>query len=198
MEPGLRLWLVRHGQTAWNASGLCLGRTDLPLNQFGRETVLALKNRIDINACDVIYCSPSKRALETARILIQGHSKPIRISRDLQEINFGTWEGKSWQYITENRYKEWIMWKQDPLHSAPYGGESLEDVAERMARLYRVLQEGHEGQTLETEDLLSQTVLVSKTEVMETATHDRKKGGRQWQHEAYGRDISNSVWSRFP
>ena len=148
MEPGLRLWLVRHGQTAWNASGLCLGRTDLNLNQYGVKMVKALKKHIDIVACDAVYSSPTKRALETARILTTGYSKPIQMSKDLQEVDFGVWEGQTWENITGHREKEWDMWRQDPVHSAPHGGESLEAVAMRMMHFYRTLLENHEGQTI--------------------------------------------------
>ena len=143
-----RLWLVRHGQTPWNASGRCIGRTDLHLNQFGRETVKVLKEYIDIEACDAIYCSPSNRAIETAQILTHGHSQSVIISKALREIDFGSWEGETWQNINKNHEMEWNTWKQDPVHSAPYGGESLEDVARRMAQLYRVFQESHAGQTI--------------------------------------------------
>lgn len=148
MNPGLRLWLVRHGQTDWNATGLCLGLTDLPLNQNGKDAVRNLQKYINLNACDVIYVSPLKRTIKTANILVNRKPVPQKIINDLREIDFGHWEGKSWDKIQRYYESEWFTWKQNPIYSAPYGGESLSDVANRAESFLKVLKTQLEGQTI--------------------------------------------------
>jgi alpha-ribazole phosphatase len=148
MKENMRLWLVRHGQTEWNNAGFCLGHTDLPLNRLGRESAHKLQRQIDLDLCETVYCSPKARAIETAKIIIGSYHVPLEIERDLCEMDFGHWEGESWDAIHTKWIYEWDRWMKDPLYSAPYGGESLDEVSRRMAHFYRRLLHEHKEKTV--------------------------------------------------
>jgi broad specificity phosphatase PhoE len=66
----LRLYLVRHGQTAWNATGRYQGRIDIPLDERGRAQALALQPRLADVPFTAVYTSALSRAQETADLLI--------------------------------------------------------------------------------------------------------------------------------
>ena len=62
----MRLYLVRHGQTAWNAQKRFMGQFDISLDETGRAQVAALGNRLKDEHVDMIYASDLSRAWDTA------------------------------------------------------------------------------------------------------------------------------------
>jgi alpha-ribazole phosphatase len=121
MHGGLlkRLILVRHTQPAL-AEGICYGRMDLDLaptwpREF--EQCLAL-----IPAAGSILSSPSSRCLRLAQALGQRDGVDVQVDDRLLELNFGTWEGLSWDEIPRDSIDEWVA---DAVDHAPGDGESL-------------------------------------------------------------------------
>jgi len=74
----VRLLLVRHGETDWNAERRIQGVTDVPLNDTGRRQALRLRRRLAGLAIDAVYTSDLCRSLETARIVVGSHPFPAR------------------------------------------------------------------------------------------------------------------------
>jgi uncharacterized phosphatase len=89
-----RLSLVRHGQTDWNRDGLLQGRTDIPLNDTGREQAHEAGQALRVRRFDGIYASPLSRALETAAIIASelGMPAPTPVP-GLEERSYGRAEG---------------------------------------------------------------------------------------------------------
>ncbi len=90
------LYLIRHGETAFNVQQRICGRTDVDLNENGiRQAAEAGRFFIDRQTKpDVILCSPLRRAAQTADILNQNLHAPIVYLPDLQEIDCGDYEGR--------------------------------------------------------------------------------------------------------
>ena len=65
----MQLYLVRHGETDWNAAHRIQGSTDIPLNATGRVQALATGRLLARRPWDAIYASPLSRAYETATII---------------------------------------------------------------------------------------------------------------------------------
>lgn len=98
-------WYLRHGETDWNRQGLAQGRTDIPLNETGRQQalqagrVLASLFRQRAKPFDRIVSSPLTRAFVTAETVqktIQhytGITLPLHVDDNLQEVCFGIQEG---------------------------------------------------------------------------------------------------------
>jgi broad specificity phosphatase PhoE len=130
---GPRLFLVRHGQTDWSASGRHTGWTDLPLNDTGRRQAGLLAARLSPMRFTAVYTSPLIRALDTCRAA--GLADDAVIDQDLREWNYGDYEGRTTDDIRESRHG-WTIWS-DPVP----GGESVDDVAARARRVIeRALQ----------------------------------------------------------
>lgn len=88
-------YVVRHGETDWNAKGLIQGHTDVPLNATGKKQALDLAGELRGIEFRAIFASDLKRAWETAVIIAQHHKKqPVATTRLLRERPFGPFEGR--------------------------------------------------------------------------------------------------------
>lgn len=94
------LYIMRHGKTDWNSSHKLQGRTDIPLNDEGRLMAKnACREYKNVNI-DICFCSPLKRATETARIVLEGRNIPIIKDDRLVEMSFGKYEGMENVFLT--------------------------------------------------------------------------------------------------
>ncbi len=130
----MEIYIVRHGETVWNAKKLLQGSTDIELNEKGRELAGLTGQNLETVHFDVIYSSPLIRAYETA-CLIRGH-RNIPIIRDerLRELCFGINEGKNFSKLLEDESDPFhYFFKRPDLYQAPEKGETLEHICERAA-----------------------------------------------------------------
>jgi broad specificity phosphatase PhoE len=142
------IYLVRHGQTAWNKEEVFRGRTDVPLNETGlKEAELAgmYLKEIDIHA---VYSSPLSRARQTAEKIAQFHSLDVQPLDGLIDMSFGNWEGHSLNEVREKDGERYRQWRDEPHLVRLPGGDTLDQVRVRaMAALETVVQE-HPEKTL--------------------------------------------------
>lgn len=117
------LYLVRHGETDWNKLHRFQGRTDILLNKDGIAQAECLNKRFS-SQFDVIYTSPLKRAVQTAKIIAKDLDIKPAIYEDLIEIDFGEWEGSSFKDIKEKFKEEYQLWQTDEEIGPLMGGES--------------------------------------------------------------------------
>lgn len=110
------LYIVRHGQTDWNVAGMMQGRTDIPLNQSGKDQAGALANYLQAVPIEVTYASPLVRAYETAATINQHFDHVIIKDERLIERGFGTAEGKSFQDYIEPQTNELVVEDAEPMH----------------------------------------------------------------------------------
>jgi broad specificity phosphatase PhoE len=116
------LYLVRHGQTAANASGRLLGRADPPLSALGRRQAAALRSIVPPDAR--VVSSPLARARETAAAL----SDVVATDDRWIELDYGTFDGLP---AAEVPAATWRAWRSDP-EFVPPGGESLATLGVRV------------------------------------------------------------------
>lgn len=91
----MEIFLVRHGQTEWNALEKMQGQTDIELNEIGREQAQITGEQIKNENIDLIITSPLKRAKETAEIISKNFNAPMIEDKRLMERGFGELEGKT-------------------------------------------------------------------------------------------------------
>jgi alpha-ribazole phosphatase len=128
----MRLMLVRHGRTDWNAQRRYQGWSDLPLNEVGLRQANTLAARLAGEQVGAIYASDLQRAMQTAQIIAEKHSRPVISDLRLREMSFGDWEGLTFDEIQARWPGEANAWRGDSLRVAPPGGETLAQVAERV------------------------------------------------------------------
>jgi broad specificity phosphatase PhoE len=90
-----RLYLVRHGETEWNAQGKLLSRTDEPLNDAGVRQASGLAQHLAHIRWTAVFSSPMVRARRTTELLLAGSRFPgeIVVDEKLVEMDFGPYEG---------------------------------------------------------------------------------------------------------
>ena len=133
------LYLVRHGETEWNRARRIQGRTDIPLNDTGRDQARASGRLLARRQWDAVLASPLSRAFETASIIATelGLPEPEPLPA-VVERNYGEAEGLDWQQL-ELRF---------PASADVPGRESREDVAARVVPALIELAERQADQRL--------------------------------------------------
>src|SRR6516225_5242412 len=121
-----RLFLARHGDTAWTDSRQRTGRTDIPLNERGEERARLLGERLKRFAFARVFTSPLQRASKTCALA--GFGEVAEADPDLAEWDYGNFEGKLTGQILRER-PGWELFRD----GCP-GGESPGDVAARADR----------------------------------------------------------------
>jgi alpha-ribazole phosphatase len=119
-----KLYLIRHGETEQNKTGVLMGSTDTPLNDHGRLQAATLGERLNALEVDSIFSSPLSRAVETAA-LVFGEETPIITDSSLQEFHFGEWEGMHFSEIARQYPEIWEKWLTDWEQTHIPGGEAF-------------------------------------------------------------------------
>lgn len=128
------LRLARHGETEWNVRKWIQGSTDTPLNENGILQAGRLADRLLEEGFRParIYTSPLRRALDTARIVSDALRAKCIPCPGLEEINFGLWEGRTWEQVQERYPAEFRQWYKNRRYERPPQGESYQDLLNRM------------------------------------------------------------------
>jgi broad specificity phosphatase PhoE len=87
------LYIVRHGETDWNAQGLVQGHTDRPLNETGKKQAQELGNTLKDVHFEAAFSSDLLRAKQTAEIIALEHKLAVEATKVLREQYFGKLEG---------------------------------------------------------------------------------------------------------
>jgi probable phosphoglycerate mutase len=127
------IYVVRHGETEWNAINKVLGRTDIPLNFRGMDQARELARSLTDLKVDVFLCSPLTRTRQTADAIAEVIGIPYEIDNRLIEQDFGKFEG------IDRFAGEYQNAKREYFARYP-GGESYFDMASRVYPLIRELE----------------------------------------------------------
>ena len=130
------IYLVRHGATEWNKDGIFRGRKDLPLSEEGKRQALSTARRLKNSSIDSVYSSPLKRAVETAEAIASECGCRIVKVEGLIDLNFGDWEGRTFEWVRTNDPERYMLYKRSPQHCTVPGGESLKDCYDRAFRTF--------------------------------------------------------------
>ena len=130
----MRLLLARHGETPWNAEGRYQGREDIALSATGEAQARALGERLRARRIDRALASPLSRARRTAELALgPDRASLLSIDAGLMEIAHGSWEGLLAPEIRERDPERARAWRETPDEVQMPGGESLQQVLDRVA-----------------------------------------------------------------
>ena len=133
-----KLILVRHGQTEMNAQSLYFGKLNPPLNDLGISQAYQAKEKLLDIDYDIIYSSPLERAKQTAEIC-NYLDKEIIFDSNLEEINFGIFEGLTFKQISE-KYPNEVKKMEEDWKSFNYvTGESPKEMFQRAISFLKTL-----------------------------------------------------------
>lgn len=144
----VRIILIRHGETTWNAEGRYQGQVDTPLSPKGIAQGKAAAKALEDVHIDCCYSSPLSRAYDTCSFAAAFHHLPVTKVAGLTEIAHGEWEGIHADEI-EARYPEaFHLWHTHPEKVHMPGGECLEDVRRRARKALDEIADASEGKTI--------------------------------------------------
>ena len=128
----IMFYILRHGRTDWNDEHRLQGEVDIPLNETGRQMAYDAAEKYKDIDFDICYCSPLKRAQETARIFLADRNPAVEIITDnrLHEMCFGDYEG-----VKNIRQKPecpvYLLFEEPEKYVAKDGAESFEELYHR-------------------------------------------------------------------
>ncbi len=128
----LRLLLVRHARTTWNAEGRVQGGGSI--DELGRAQALALAERLRKESFDGIYASNTLRARQTAQVVARLHGIKVRERNLLRDLDYGRFAGAFLSDFQRERPGLIEQWQAHPETVHFEGGESLGDLRIRMLR----------------------------------------------------------------
>jgi broad specificity phosphatase PhoE len=133
----MKLYLIRHGQTVWNAENRIQGHLGVSLDETGiqqAEQMAVRLQQMGVQPHQVIT-SDLQRALETAERIAQYLEAPIEVMPGLRERAWGEWEG-----ITGTEIKErYPMTKEERIQFVPKGAESTPQFWQRVREAWQAI-----------------------------------------------------------
>lgn len=129
-----KLVLVRHGETEFNKSSRYQGVLDIELNDKGKQQAEKLYNFLKDEEFDVIYSSTLQRAYNTIKDIADYQDKKVHTLKELKEINFGEWEGLTFEEIEKKHPKLAKKWAKNPICCKPPEGEHIKEVEQRVGK----------------------------------------------------------------
>jgi broad specificity phosphatase PhoE len=141
-----RWYLVRHGETHWNAEERIQGQSDIPLHETGRREAALTGRRLADVRFAAVYASDLARTQETARIILGAQSvqpPEVETHADLREVEYGLFEGMTWSEIRDMDGRMGNRQFVRDLDFAPPKGESFRQVLARTGTFASMLRERH-------------------------------------------------------
>jgi probable phosphoglycerate mutase len=126
----MRLILLRHGRTAWNAQRRFQGQSDPPLDDVGRMQAYEVAGLVAALRPDLLVSSDAARAMQTAELVSTAVGLPVHAEPRLRERSLGHWEGLTRDEVAAKYPDEFADWVAGRDVSGR-GGETREQVAER-------------------------------------------------------------------
>lgn len=139
---------VRHGETLWNQSKRYQGHSDIPLNETGIEQAKKVAKRLAGEKIHGIYSSDLLRAVQTGKIIGEEHDVEPVMVKEFREVNFGMWEGLSYEAIMAEWPEVLSAIYERPGSVQIPGGESFYDVQERTIRGLTKCLLSHQDETI--------------------------------------------------
>jgi ribonuclease H / adenosylcobalamin/alpha-ribazole phosphatase len=138
--------LLRHGAHDLVDRVLCGRTTGGGLSERGRAQAAALGLRLAGRRLTALWSSPVRRARETAEIVAVAAGREVQVDEALHEIEFGAWTGRTFAELDPD--PDWRRWNAARDAARPPGGESMEEVRERVAGWFERALARYGGETI--------------------------------------------------
>ena len=143
-----KIIFVRHGQTEWNVLGRYQGQTDIALSPLGIEQAEKLAAHFPVDKVEAVYSSDLVRAMTTARCVADRFGLTVEPRLELRELNFGDWEGLTYDEIVAKWPDALNNFFQHPdVLEIPHG-ESFPKLRERALDAVEKIVACHPNQTV--------------------------------------------------
>ncbi|MBM3232441.1 histidine phosphatase family protein [Candidatus Pacearchaeota archaeon] len=136
----MKLILLRHGQTFGNEGNVYEGHLPGKLSPIGVEQAKKVASRLKDEKIDAIFCSDIGRAMETAKEIVAYHKHtPFFISKEIRELNFGSWQGKT---------KKELGFREGYRPPLPADAETRDQLFNRVKSFLELIKESYSDKTI--------------------------------------------------
>lgn len=143
-----KIYVVRHGQTAWNLEEVFRGRADIPLDDTGKKEVHLAGEALKDETIHAIYSSPLSRSMETAENIAKFQNVDVAPLNAIIDISYGDWEGKSLAEVQKKSPDLYELWLKEPHNVRFPNGETLEEVRIRTIEAVDHLVDQHKDEAI--------------------------------------------------
>jgi len=143
-----KVYVVRHGQTAWNLEEVFRGRADIPLDDTGKKEVHLAGEALKDETLHAVYSSPLSRSMETAENVAKFHNIAVTPLEAIIDISYGEWEGVSLKEVEEKFPDLYSLWLKEPHRVRFPNGETLEEVRARTMEALKKLVAKHPNEAI--------------------------------------------------
>lgn len=142
------IYLIRTGQTTWEAEGRVPGGVDVPLTETGKAVTAATAEALKELKPAALYYAPDAAAKTTARIIAKKLHTRAKSLKDLADIDFGLWQGMRWSEVEKRHPKAYRKLLENPLSVAPPEGEPVANALRRIRKILQTLAERHREEVI--------------------------------------------------
>lgn len=143
-----KIYLLRHGETAWNIEKVFRGQAEVPLTENGKRQAQFAADHLRNKGIEAIYTSPLERGRKTAEIVGVTLNLKSMIKEKLTGLNFGAWQGRPYSEIANKYPKEFERYKTAPDTFQSPGGETLNEAMKRSMNLLKEIEKKHPNGTV--------------------------------------------------
>jgi len=144
----LRLFVLRHGETASTRERRFAGWRDVPLTDAGLRQCEAAAAALSGVAVSAVYASPLERARTSAEAIAKPHRLAVQVAPAFRELGFGEWEGRTRADVAAAYPELHDTWLTAPQTFTAPGGEALAAVSARVGAGIEELRAAHDGQVV--------------------------------------------------
>jgi len=138
----LKIYFLRHGETASSQTGGFCGELDQELTAIGEQMAAAFADTYKSMEWKAVFVSPMKRTMATAKPICDAIGQEMQLRAGLKEMNFGQWEGKTKEQVKQEYLEDYINWLTEPAWNPPTGGgETATEVASRASLVMAEIQQ---------------------------------------------------------
>jgi len=143
----MELYIVRHGETIENATGIIQGWSHGTLSKKGKEQAIKLAKRIEKINPDIIYCSDLRRCKQTIAPYLKKHKTKIIYTKDLRERSQGIFDGKSGAEASQWKKEKGIPTESKHKWKFTFPrGETFTQLKKRTKRILDKIIKNHKGE----------------------------------------------------
>ena len=141
------IYILRHGESESNKTGTFTGSNEVDLSELGLKQAEIAGEYLKDKGIEFIYSSPLSRAVKTAEPTSKKIGLPIVCDERFREVHFGSWEGKTKEYLAKNE-PDFLLWRAHPALISANNGENSLEAAKRFACGLYDIAKRHAGSTL--------------------------------------------------
>ncbi len=126
------IFLVRHGQSEYNAKKIIQGHIDTALTPLGFVQARLAGEALKKHNIQRIFSSDLRRAYQTATTIGDILDLPVEVDKRIREMHFGEWEGRTYEHIYANNLEDFQNWLRSPVACPLPSQEDINEFTDRL------------------------------------------------------------------